>query len=360
MHDLSSRRDCRQQMGAAHLATSLEVFVMLYNEGCGRGLCRYALRFLSLQGSETNIHKNRARMRTPAYAEHAGCKRSYAHVHVSTHTCRQTRQTWASSIIHALSVDKPPNDMSAGEALVPSNQVPSAEIPGRAKAEALPNAVRAHGNDRLLCNPQLGSNDENVSPQLKRSPDKAAISKQNKSVPALGLRSQRSAPRASVEEGRQEGGGSYASVRETRLAMALEQTVARMRVTRTLGCVLNAFEWNYRLGFHAKQNAIKLFIQHCKGLAVKIVHAWHLSTCRAKWTRRLATVACSRTQKHVIDGYFARWMQNCRTVAQAQSENASQHGRNSHLDLESLDLRARYVCVCRVFMHAHAHVGAQH
>ena len=56
MHDLSSRHDCRQQMGAAHLATSLEVFVMLYNEGCERGLCRYVRacghpQTLSIQGA---------------------------------------------------------------------------------------------------------------------------------------------------------------------------------------------------------------------------------------------------------------------------------------------------------------------
>jgi hypothetical protein len=198
-------------------------------------------------------------------------------------------------------------------------------------------AVKADADSGgLLFGPQLGSNDENVSPQtnLKRLGADGVISTQKKSQRDSGPGRQGSALHVSVKKGctvgQEEGAGSCASAREARLAMALERTVVRMRVTRTLRCAFDALEWNCRTGFQAKQHAVVLFVQHSKGLAVKIMHRWRFGTCRAKWMRHLAAFACFRVDKNVIAGHFAHWKHNRLSQQRPQSFRATLLPWSSH------------------------------
>ena len=215
------------------------------------------------------------------------------------------------------------------------------------KPASLPNAVKAHADGGLLFGPQLGSNDENVSPQIKRLGADGVISTHNKSQRPSGPARQGSALLVSVEKGvtvgQEKGAGSCASARESRLAMALERTVVRMRVTRTLRCTFEALVWNCRAGFQAKQNAVRLFIQHCKGLVVKIMHGWRFGTCRAKWMRHLAAFACFRMEKNVMAGHFAHWKHNRLNQQRPQSVRAALLPWSSHCSDSEAEKRMRTI-----------------
>ena len=220
--------------------------------------------------------------------------------------------------------------MSRANSAVDAKSSPLPSGAPTAKAASMPNAVKPRADGGLIFGPQLGSlgsNDENVSPHIKRLGADGVISTHNKSQRSSGPGRQGSALHVSVEKGvivgQEKGAGSCATAREARLAMALERTVVRMRVTRTLRCAFEAWEWNCRIGFQAKQNAVRLFVQHCKSLVVKIMHGWRFGTCRAKWMRHLAAFACLRMEKTVMAGHFAYWKHNRLNQQRPQSFRAA-------------------------------------
>jgi hypothetical protein len=295
---------------------------------------------------------------------HAHLSSILIHMHMtmytrSVNTCRHNvnTDTWAGGIIHALSLDAGKdqegalNGGSGGHTISWANSAVDAKsspLPSgvpTAKAASLTNAVKAHPDGGLVFGPQLGSNDENVSPQIKRLGADGVISTHDKSQRASGRGRQGSALHVSVEKGvivgQEEGAGSCASAREARLAMALERTVVRMRVTRTLRCTFEALVWNCRAGFQAKQNAVRLFVQHCKGLVVKIVHGWRFGTCRAKWMRHLAAFACFRMEKNVVAGHFAHWKHNRLSQERPQSFRAALLPWSSHCSDSEAEKRMR-------------------